>query len=390
MSDKPKLLMLNPFYHPYSGGTEKHLFEVCPRLLDKFDVKVLTTHLPETAREEILYGVKVVRTPGKVLYKAFPPVPPPVPITPFQLLDLHREAREADIVHFHNRFVYRLGDTFLVKTLLRKKLCLTLHNARVVGVDALTDFSGQMYDDFIGRNVMRSCDAIAAVSRNTLDITLPEECRERAHVVYNGVNIELFNPKNEAGALPIRLGITGKRVISCVCRLLPQKGVTYLIQAMKKVVSEEPKAHLVVLGRGPLEEELKREADSLGISKNVTFLTEKLGERELSQLYALSEIFALSSLWEPFGMVICEAMASGKPVIGTKIGGIPEIITPDVGFTFEPKNVSQLSEKIILLLGDEKLRKRMGKEGRKKVEKKFNWDETARGYEKMYESILSN
>ncbi|MFH1246515.1 MAG: glycosyltransferase family 4 protein, partial [Candidatus Liptonbacteria bacterium] len=100
------------------------------------------------------------------------------------------------------------------------------------------------------------------------------------------------------------------------------------------------------------------------------------------------EFFVLASVWEPFGMVFCEAMATGKPAIGTNVGGIPEIIREESGFTFESRNVHELKEKMQTLLNDESLRKRMGENARKRCVSNFTWDLSAQGYEELYKEVF--
>jgi len=105
-------------------------------------------------------------------------------------------------------------------------------------------------------------------------------------------------------------------------------------------------------------------------------------------MYAACDVFALPSVWEPFGMVLAEAMACGKPVIGTNAGGIPEVVTRDCGFTVRKRSAAALKEKVKTLLADKGLRKRLGAGGRKRAVKKFNWDNTAKDYEKMYDEFV--
>ena len=115
-----RILMLNPFFFPYAGGTEKHLFEVSKRLARKHDVTVLTARLPDTEAQEEINGVCVVRTPARILEKLPKPLPPPLPLMPRHKEELKRLITENDVVHGHNRFVYGLSESALVKKAGRK------------------------------------------------------------------------------------------------------------------------------------------------------------------------------------------------------------------------------------------------------------------------------
>ena len=383
-----KILMLNLFYHPYPGGTEKHLHEACTRLAKKFDVTVLCSQAEGQPREEIVEGVRIVRTPSVVLYSLPHPLPPPVPLMISRGADLWAEAKKADVVHMHNRFVYHLGDVFTIKKLLGKKMAVTLHNARPQGIDFATDLLGSFYDDTIGYTIMKNCNRIAGVSQNTLDITVPDEFKEKTQVVYNGVDVKMFKPSNKPEGIEKRFGFEGKKVILTVCRLVEQKGLVYLLEAMSHVLTEEKEAHLVIVGRGPLLDELKRKSLTLGLEESITFIPERISEKDLARIYAACDVFVLPSLWEPFGMVVVEAMASGKPVVGSKIGGIPEIILDEkTGFLVPPRGHEELAEKILFLLKNPKKARSMGVWGRKRAEKSFTWDETAKSYEKFYANI---
>jgi len=373
-------LMLNPFYPPYFGGTEKHLYEVSRRLARKHDVTVLTARLPGTKHESIEEGVRVVRTPAWVLKHLPRPLPPPLPVTPFSLFELDREARDADVVHIHNRFVYGSADVALIRKKLKKPLGLTLHNARVQGVDFATDSMAQFYDDVIGKKTMAECACIAGVSRATIETTVPRKMWGKTRVAYNGVDSRLFNPRVSGNEFREEIGFDGAIVLTNG-RLVKQKGFEYLIRAMAGV-----DAKLVIFGRGPLESELKAEAKRVGC--DALFYTKRVSDGKLAKMYAACDVFALPSVWEPFGMVLAEAMACGKPVIGTNAGGIPEVVTRDCGFTVRKRSAAALKEKVKTLLADKGLRKRLGAGGRKRAVKKFNWDNTAKDYEKMYDEFV--
>jgi len=382
--------MLNPFYPPYFGGTEKHVFEVANRLAKSrnYEVTVLTAMLPKTAREEEMNGVRVVRMPAAVLTWLPHPLPPPVPLYLLTWPDLLREASQADIVHVHNRFVYSIFEIFAIKKILKKPLGLTLHNARPQGIDVPTDLVGGLYDDVYGRKVMENCTAIAGVSKNTLDGTIPADIRasKPTQVIYNGVDFKFFNPNNFGERTRKELGLEGKKIVLTVCRLMEQKGVDYLIDSIPLVDREmKGKAHFIILGRGPRLDHLEKKVEDMGIANKVSFLTEWYSLHDLAELYAACDCFALPSLWEPFGIVLGEAMATGKAVVGTSVGGIPEIIDHGkTGFLVPTRDSRALAEKIIFLLENPGTARKMGVEGRKSVLRKFNWDETAKSYRKFY------
>ncbi|MBI2445924.1 glycosyltransferase family 4 protein [Candidatus Micrarchaeota archaeon] len=370
-----RILMLNLFFPPYEGGTEKHVYEVSRRLAKKHDVTVLTARLPGTKKEETVDGIRVVRTPAWVLKDLPGPLPPPVPLMPEHAADVRRLLKQHDVLHAHNRFFYGLDLVNWTKK-AKKPLYLTLHNARPDGIDFSTDFWGQAYDDTIGKTIMNACTGVLGVSRNTLDVTLPKKFKGKTAVAYNGVDGTVFRP--QASGVKDRLGI--ERMVLCVARFVPQKGLEYLLDAMADV-----DADLVLVGRGPLEKKLKNQAKKLKIENRVHVLTQKITNKELATYYAAADVFCLPSLWEPFGMVAAEALACSVPVVATRIGGLPEVVRdPKDGFLVPPKSPHALSKRIQHLLDDPKKARKMGQSGRAHVLKKFTWEKTAEAYEKMY------
>ncbi|MCK4327404.1 MAG: glycosyltransferase family 4 protein [Candidatus Diapherotrites archaeon] len=366
------ICMVNPFFFPYMGGTEKHIYEVGRRLAKNHHVTVLTYRYPKAPKREVVAGMEVIRARALVLTYLPHPLPPPMPLAPHADAVIQKQARYNDLFHFHNRFTYSVNS---FKSLKRKgrHVCLTLHNARPQGIDPVTDAAGSFYDDFFGEKIFGQCDRIAAVSRNTLETTLQEEYRGKASVVYNGVNLEDYDPRMDCSDT---LSEYGDFVFSNG-RLVEQKGFKYLLEAAKSIDS-----HIVILGRGQQKKRLKRLAPD-----NVTFITKPVSEEILACLYGAAKAFVLSSLYEPFGMAFLEAMAMETPVVGTTVGGIPEIVTKEVGRLVPPRDPAAIAEAVNSILASPAQAKRMGHAGRKRVQKNFTWDHSAQGYEKLYASL---
>jgi glycosyltransferase involved in cell wall biosynthesis len=139
------------------------------------------------------------------------------------------------------------------------------------------------------------------------------------------------------------------------------------------------------VGEGALYENLRLLTEQLNINPYVLFL----GKRDdINKILKISDIFALSSLAEPFGLVNIEAMTARKPVVATNVGGIPEIVEDgENGFLVPPADEHKLSEKIISLLKDERLCRLMGEKGRKTVETKFSLDQMVNKYFSLIYSL---
>lgn len=169
-------------------------------------------------------------------------------------------------------------------------------------------------------------------------------------------------------------------------RLSEEKGVTVLLDAAKRI----PKIPFVLVGTGPLEESLRSRAQEEYLD-NVSFKGFKTG-KELNRLITEANCIVVPSEWyENCPMAVLEAFAAGKSVIGSQIGGIPELIEQgEDGFTFKPGDAQELSEKIEWIWKDRNQAKEMGMEGRKKVEKHFSAESHYEGLISIYKSTLGN
>ncbi len=378
-----RILHVNPFFSPYLGGTENYIFELCKRLSKDNSMSIITSRLPGTKREEVVVGTKVYRMRALILRKLPAFLPPPYSIPSFFPHNFFKVCRKEnpDIIHLHNRFFLSFSSVATWKKFLEKPLFLTLHNARTVGISKEIDRAGQLFDDLVGNRVMRRADKIIANSKWTLEATVPKDySRERTEIIFNGVDTKKFKKiktdlKDEFGC---------EFLSTTVCRLVPQKGVEYLIKAVKKI-KRDFKA--VVIGRGPELESLKALANKSEVEKRVIFVSHPIPMRKLIEYYSASDFSILPSLWEPFGIVLLEAMACENPIISTKVGGIPEVVS-DCGLLVEPRSPEQIAEATNKLIDDEKLRKRLSKKARERSEKIFDFNIIAKKVERSYKNYL--
>ncbi|MBS7614117.1 glycosyltransferase family 4 protein, partial [Candidatus Bathyarchaeota archaeon] len=158
--------------------------------------------------------------------------------------------------------------------------------------------------------------------------------------------------------------------------------------AAPMVLRERSDVAFVIGGDGSLRTYHERLAERLGIGKDMIF-TGRIPRDEVPHYYAMSDIVVVPSLQEAFGLVVAEAMASGKPVIGTSVGGIPDqIIDGYNGFLVRPRDPSEIAEKISWLLKNPQDAKLMGLRGRKIVEEKFNINERIEKLVQLYIELL--
>ena len=182
--------------------------------------------------------------------------------------------------------------------------------------------------------------------------------------IHSGVDVTRFmNARVNIEEKKRSLGLNTKGlVVGTIGWLLPIKGPLYLLKAMEVIWQTNPGIQLVYVGKGDLEEEVRSEVTRMGVSERVAFL----GWRDdIPEIMQVLDIFVLPSLNEGMGRVLVEAMAAGKPIVASDVGGIPDLVKDGQnGFLVKPGDANDLSFAIEKLLDDKKMREEMGKKGR--------------------------
>ena len=199
-----------------------------------------------------------------------------------------------------------------------------------------------------------------AVSRHAEQAFLEKTglpCGEMFRVMPNAVR-PLGTETDTSVDLREKLNIpAGVPVIGSVTRLVPVKGLPTMLRALKRVIQEEPEVRLVLVGRGAEHERLEQLARRLGILRNVVFVGES---RNVARYYRLFDIFALSSLSEGCPNVLLEAMRLGKPIVATRVGGVPEVVEDGrTGLLVEARQPEALGAALLRLLHEPGLRERL-------------------------------
>jgi glycosyltransferase involved in cell wall biosynthesis len=194
-------------------------------------------------------------------------------------------------------------------------------------------------------------------------------------MIYNGVDLDRVAESSErAAAFRVRFSIPrDRKIVLQISWIIPEKGILDLLAAARVVMSRDTSAHFVIVGEGPFRAEYTKKVAELGLSGHVTW-TGLLEDPFAAGAYDAAEIVCQVSRWEEvFGWVIAEAMAYRRPVIATRVGGIPEVVADgETGWLIERGDVPELAKKLLILLGDTARRKTMGSAGRKRVDTKFD------------------
>ncbi len=209
-------------------------------------------------------------------------------------------------------------------------------------------------------------------------------------VIANCINTDKIKTSYDTNAIKEQWHIPEDHIIlTNVALFNGQKAQVYLLRAMRIILEKIPKAKLILVGWGPLENELKMIARNLGIENDV-FFTGKREHEEVFRLLSITDIFVLSSLWEGFCLAIAEAMAMGKPVVSTRTDGSQTlIIDNETGFLVPQKDPSALANAITSLIDNPEKMRRMGEQARQRINTFFTPEKFIRSHEAFYYKILS-
>jgi D-inositol-3-phosphate glycosyltransferase len=222
-------------------------------------------------------------------------------------------------------------------------------------------------------------------------------------VAYNGFDETIFRPGAADSALRARFAPGGAPLLLFAGRLVTFKGIDHLLDALallngklspyhSQAPNSHPPAsrvHLLLIGDGPHRASLERRVAELGLSDCVSFAGPQ-PHAELPRYYAIADAFVIPSTdHETFSIAACEAMSCQRPVIGTRVGGLPEVVRDgETGFLVPPGDATALAERIGALLGDRALRERMGVAGREWTLQMFTWDRVIERMLACYQQVL--
>lgn len=212
----------------------------------------------------------------------------------------------------------------------------------------------------------------------------------KIHVVPNGVSYHAFDGFINPAEVKARYGIAPMApTIFAAGRMSVQKGFDMLVEAIPMVLASYPEAKFIISGSGEEKDAVVRKAHELGVMHATVFL-DHLPRWQYIDLMRAVDIVAVPSRNEPFGIIILEAWAAGKPVVATTAGGPREFVWHDVNGFLVDANPGGLAHGIGSLLADHDHCRALGANGRRAVEEKFNWDTVAQYTEGVYNAVLNS
>ncbi|MBN1849088.1 MAG: glycosyltransferase family 4 protein [Deltaproteobacteria bacterium] len=294
-----------------------------------------------------------------------------------------------DIIHTHNSkagFLGRLAGK-------RAGIPVIIHTVHGFAFHDQEPFWRRTLFRVLERAASRWCDKMIFISQPLIDWALKERIvgAEKIVRIYSGIDLGQFKPVSEEAKADIRKKWrlnSDDVVIGMVSKLWDGKGHGVLIKAFKDIKKNISNAKLIIVGEGYRQDSLKTMVHGYGLDDSVIFTGFLM---DVSEIMAVFDVSVLPSFFEGMGRVLLESMAMGKPVVASRVGGIPELVEDYVnGLLTPPGDVIGLSKAIQEVLKNKDLAVQMGEEGRKKVTERFSAPMMVKDIEKVYLECLKN
>jgi glycogen(starch) synthase len=388
-----RVLILSWEYPPLiEGGLARHVRKLAEQLVavEDVEVHVLTRGDERMPAEDELDGVFVhrVREPTR-----------PRDLGEFVTWVEHMNADmlaagvelgdrfDFDLVHGHDWLVAVAGDHLANR--FRCPLVVTIHATEYGRHQGWVDTHPQSHIHRVERWMANRADRVITCSHymrgHVADIYGLEE--SRVTVIPNGIDPLDLQPVEDLDRLRAQFAAPDQRLVVLVGRLVYEKGFQLALEALPGLVDRLGDVRFLVAGSGTHEQELRRQATELGLDAHGTFLG-WIGDDVLHSLYRIADLCVVPSIYEPFGLVALEAMASGCPCIVADTGGLREIVPEDerVGLRFNGGDAEHLAVMVERLLTDGALRERLVVEASEHV-LRFDWADVARQTSALYAQL---
>ena len=380
--------------HLYFGGVERRIMEVTKRLQSEADISVYCGTKANFKEPTQINGVKLV--PCHSTDRLYP-----LDNWSFnRSLPKTKGIFDADLYEANNVSGYSFPNQ-LQKRQLKKPFIHIIHgplkdeykqalknenqSARTRLANVFMRYLARLEEQTAKKSTL-----IVAVSKYSMGKILEhyDVDKDKIRVVPNGVDPEKFKPVPDRASMKRQFGLGGEPCVLFVGHLIPRKGLPFLVEAAKKIVKEHAQTKFLIVGEGPLKNQLQNKLASGNLLGNFRFLG-KIKEDQLSALYNCADVFALPSIQEGQGIVLLEAESSGVPVVAFDVGGVVEAVrNGETGYLAKLRDTEELADVIIRLLSDGALREKMGSEGRRFVMENFTWDLCTQRMLKVYHEAL--
>jgi glycogen synthase len=389
-----RALMLSWEYPPLiEGGLARHVRKLSEQLVQQgVEVHVLTRGMEEDPAEEEMDGVVVhrVREPRR-----------PRDLGEFVAWIEHMNSDmlavgvelgdrfDFDLVHGHDWLVAVAGDHLARR--FRCPLLMTIHATEYGRHQGWVDKHPQSHihgvEHWMANRADRVITCSAYMREHVSDIYGLDE--SKIAVIPNGIDPMDLQPVDDLPTLRARFAAPDDQLVLLVGRLVYEKGFQLALEALPGLIERVGNVRFLFAGSGTHEAELKAQAEALGLLEHGTFLG-WIGDDVLHSLYRIADLTVVPSIYEPFGLVALEAMASGCPCIVADTGGLREVVPNErVGLRFRARDPQSLAEMVERVLTDEVLRDKLVAEASEHV-LSFDWADVARQTTQIYRELLGD
>ena len=385
-----KILMLSWEYPPLShGGLARHVEDLSQALVKQgHSLYIITRGEKNISKRETINGVNIIRTdPVKISANNF--IDEILHLN-FQMLTetfkVTNEIGDIDLIHAHDWLSFWAAK--VLKHSLLKPLIVTIHATESGRHQGIYNELQRYINDTEWYACFEAWKVIVCSNYMQREVkSLFQVPHDKIAVIENGVNAENFQNDCEP-EFRDKYASPAEDIIFYIGRLVREKGVQVLIQAMPKILQDNPDTKLVVAGKGGFLDNLKSQAKFLGIEDRIYF-TGFVSDEERNKLYQAADLAVFPSFYEPFGIVALEGMTTGTPVVVSDVGGMGDFVENGVtGLKVPPNNPYQLAEAVQYILNNRKAAAGMAERAINLVEEEFNWKKIAEKTIKVYQEIL--
>jgi len=371
------------------GGIARHCEGLAKALVQQnHEVHLFTLDFPGSPNYEEMDGVKVYRASTELGHPNF--------LTWVLMFNHFLTKRMADVtnsvdfdvMHVHDWLAAFSGISF--KHYMKKPMVLTVHSTevgRAQGLHSPDSFSINGIEWW----AMYEADRVIVCSQSMKNeicdhFNLPWE---KVDVIPNAIDTTKYQISVDRGAVRQRYGVGyGEKLILCVGRLVPQKGIEYFIRAIPSIAKRYPEAKFVIVGEGWSRDILEAEAQASGQNRKIQF-TGFASDQEVINLMTSADVLVVPSVYEPFGIVALEGMATGVPVVASKVGGLAEVIEHDrTGLFVYPKNPASIAWGIDRVLSDPDHAKWLTENAKEKLHNAYSWEAVAMKTVEVYRKVV--
>ena len=386
-----KILMITWEYPPrIVGGIARVVHDLSKRLIkDGHDVTVVTYRDGDTPYFENDKGVKVYRVDNYMIR-------PNNFIDWIMQLNFNMIAKSSEIIEKEGKFDVIHAHDWLVANAAKAlkhaydiPLVSTIHATESGRNSGIHDDTQRYINDTEWMLTYESTEVI--VNSNFMKghiqglFGLPFE---KINVIPNGINLTNFNGIERDYEFRRQYASDNEKIILYMGRLVYEKGIQHLISAMPKILNGYNDAKLIIAGKGGMTDELKAQAEALGISNKVYF-TGYLDAKQVQKMYKCADVAVFPSTYEPFGIVALEAMLAGVPTVVSDVGGLDEIVEHGVtGMKSYAGNSNSIADSILAFLYDHQLAAKVSKNAKAKVKELYNWNKIAQDTHYVYEQAI--